>query len=205
MSMPVYFAQPPQSGWYCAADGGLLSPECSEPQELLIFDDRNPLPQDIGPLCDALRKMAKDTVVLDFERTPSDAACQLVRELSAHISVAAPLCFCGGTKAVPILCYDPVQETFAAFQKRFSSACWLELRPVAQTVHFPVQLSEPSQATADFFSQVLQCHYRMEENAEGFFLHLYDTPESFRARFASIEAAAAIGLCHELEAMAFRL
>ena len=79
---------------------------------------------------------------------------------------------------------------------------WLELRPVDEAIFYPVGGTAPSESSPEFFSDILQCHYKAESSAEGLTLHLYDTPETLlqRALILSPHLKAAIGLRSELEA-----
>ncbi len=216
MSLPVYFVPGPDAphpalcGWYCGTDGSLMEPPGTERTEALLFDDRNVLPQDFEPLISALlhaqQARQAQVLVLDFERPPTAIACRFVAEIAKRCRTAAPDGFCGNSSAEPIFCYSPEKETFQEFCHHIPAGNgWLELRPVEKTVHYPAQISVPSPASEARFSDVLQCHYRLREASDGYYLQLFDTPESFQKRYAllSPQLKAAIGLKAELDAFSF--
>ncbi len=216
MSLPVYFVgmsaregRFATCGWCANSDGMLQEPSHPDKADALVFDDRNGLPKESHSLAEALLSAAKkldtDLIVLDFERPPSPAACALVAQLSSRCRVAAPEIFCKGSRAEPILSYHPIRETFAEFLRRIPPSSWLELRPVEEEVCYATECALPAQKTSDFFSELLQCHYRPGHSPEGLTLQLFDTPESFRCRVAALASrfCAAIGLQNELAAFGF--
>lgn len=214
MTLPIYFVQEPARGirrvagcgWYCAPDGTLHSPQ-AEQVDALVLDDRNPLPEDFDGLLSSLLAQAEalrcDVILLDFERTTSEAARRFAGTLSQKHRTAAPLPFCAGN-CEPIVCYRPVKQTFCEFLALIRQRpCWAELRPVAETVCYPID--GPPAGTGEFFSEDLQCHYRADSSEKALTLHLFDTPESFSRRFSLIapHLSAAVGLLNELQAIDF--
>lgn len=216
MTLPLYYLQDPSadrsdglaagSGWYCEADGTLRCPAAGHVQAL-VLDDRNPLPETYGPLLASLLAQAAavqcEVIVLDFERPVCPSARDFVRALSARFRTAAPLPYCAGG-CEPIVCYQPSIQTFEGFLNLLRQRpCWAELRPVEETVSYPVE--HPPAGTGEFFSDALQCHYRAEAAENALVLRFFDTPESFSRRFSRIEPhlIAAVGLPGELRAMDF--
>lgn len=210
MALPVYFLLPNLFGWYAGENGALISPKAVVPGELLIFDDRNALPEDtgrlIGALNEAMKKTGAKTLLLDFERPPSPAAEHLIEKLAKKHPTVAPEQYEGGADFTPLMCYDPGRELFAEFRRRIIPGSWLELRPVDRLIRFPAETGGTRMET-DTFSEELQCRYRMETAEDGYTLRLYDTSETFRDRFALLSPgfAAAIGLKHELDAIVFTI
>ncbi len=216
MSLPVYFVQPsglPRpvdkcclSGWYAAKDGSLIAPPEPEAAEVLVFDDRNSLPQSFLPIVEEIlkekSKIHAELVLLDFERAPTPTSLSFVKNLSAQCSVAAPEPYCVHCAAEPIFCYCPAKETFDAFCQRIAHPnAWLELRPVDDIICYPMPCAPSSEPTQDFFSEILQCHYKASSLSNGLTLQLYDTPESFLGRIQALSPRlkAAVGLTHELQ------
>ena len=215
MSLPIYFVQDPAlpsagrvagCGWCCAPDGSLYCPEAGQ-TDALVFDDREPLPEGFDGLLSSLLSRAEavrcEVILLDFERPPSDAAKRFAAALSQLHRTAAPLPFCAGG-CEPIVCYQPSKQTFPEFLALLRQRpCWAELRPVEETVCYPAE--HPPDGAGDFFSDILQCHYRAERSEDSLVLHLFDTPESFSRRFSRIAPylLAAVGLPEELRAMEF--
>ena len=218
MSLPLFFLCAPDAdvpgrravcGWRCTPEGGLQGPEGPARADALVFDDRNPLPEDFEYLLSSLLAQAEavrcEVILLDFERPPSDAAKRFAGALAARIRTAAPLPFCDGG-GEPIVCFRPSVQTFAEFLDLLRARpCWAELRPVDETVSYPID--DPPAGTAEFFSETLQCHYRAESAENALTLHLFDTPESFSRRFSLIapHLTAAVGLPDELRAIGFSL
>lgn len=213
MSLPVYFVGGnAQCGWHCAPDGTLAAPNVGEGQvEALVFDDSAALPEDARQLAADLVHAAAvrqaKVVILDFERPPTQAACSFVRQLCVQCRTAAPSAFCAGTAAEPIACYDAAKVLFSDFLRQLTETphSWLELRPIDTTLCYPAQGIAPAPESAAFFSAELQCHCRLQSRPDGYCLRLFDTPESFRNRFALLapHLCAAIGLRTELEAISF--
>ena len=216
MSLPVYFVQPPGlpappgklslCGWHAAPDGSLNCPPASEPAGALVFDDRRSIPEHFDALIASILRsrdaQQAEIIILDFERRPTPASLSFVKELSDRCPTAAPQPYCDGTTAQPIFCYCPRLETFADFSRRIRvTNAWLELRPIDETVHYPISGMAPSESSASFFSDILQCCYETERTPKELTLHLYDTPESLlrRALTLSPHLKAAIGLRSELE------
>ena len=83
--------------------------------------------------------------------------------------------------------------------------CWAELRPVDETVSYPVD--DPPVGAGEFFCEALQCHYRAEAAENALTLRLFDTPESFSRRFSLLapRLTAAVGLLNELHGIGFPL
>ena len=216
MSLPLYFVQDPARGvgrvagcgWYCAPDGTLRSPQADR-ADALVLDDRNPLPGDFDGLIASLLAQAEavqcEVILLDFERPPSEAARRFAGALSQKHRTAAPLPFCTG-RCEPIVCYQPSGQTFSEFLDMLDRRpCWAELRPVDETVSYPVD--DPPAGAGEFFSEALQCHYRAEAAENALTLRLFDTPESFSRRFSLLapRLTAAVGLLNELQAIGFPL
>lgn len=205
MTLPVYFLSPPACGWYCGNHGTLIGPDVQAHSPVLAFDDRNPiLEAHLHSLLDAVLQAASrnesQILFLDFERSPTPASMELVRMAASQMRTAAPLAYCEGSKAEPLVCYHPVKELFADFMNRLPASCWLELWPIQEEVFYPAQRTEHFAEDASFFSEVLQCHYRMEETVQGLRLRFYDTAQSFanRGSMLSTKLCGAIALKAEL-------
>ncbi len=213
MSLPVYFVSPERMagtkgrfaacGWHCTPDGALAAPAQHASADALVFDDRVPLPSEpdglIAPILDEAKRLGAAAIVLDFERPPSPAARALAQALAEDFPTAAPEACCAG-RCTPIACYCPSRQTFPEFLARARG--WIELRPIRETVRYPLEPPAEIRAGQAYFSELLQCSYRAEQRADGLVLELFDTPESFRGRFALIKDRfiAAIGVRRELEA-----
>ena len=213
MSLPVYFVSQGQAapengkyaapGWHCAPDGTLIAPEIHRRADALVFDDRIPLPDRIDDLTDALLRAAERlwaaVIVLDFERPTSPGACRFAQCLSARYRTAAPVRFCAGS-CEPIFCYAPSAQTFPDFSGHARG--WLELRPVQETIRYAADGPLPPGDGTAQFSELLQCRYRARAGESALVLELFDTPETFRARFELLKDrfTAAIGLWNELNA-----
>lgn len=217
MSLPVYFVHPPGlstpagksalCGWHLLPDGSLTGPVEPEPSDALVFDDRRTISKEvealIGSILQAKEAIKAKRVILDFERRPTPTSLSFVKSLSDRCPTAAPEAYCRGTKAEPIFCYCPRLETFEAFSRRITAPkAWLELRPVDDTIFYPISGTAPTEPSAGFFSDVLQCHYKAESTPEGLKLQLYDTRESLLRRTMALcpHLSALIGLQSELEA-----
>ncbi len=211
MSLPLYFVQDPAQsvgrvagcGWYCGPDGTLHGPQAAH-LDALVFDDREPLPRDCDGLLSSLLAQAEavrcEVIILDFERPVTDAARRFAGALSQSHRTAAPLPFCIGS-CEPIVCYRPAKQTFAEFLDLLNRRpCWAELRPVNDTVFYP--MTQPPGGSGEWFSEVLQCHYRAEASEGALTLRLFDTPESFSRRLSRLapQLTAAVGLLNELQA-----
>lgn len=216
MSLPVYFVQPPGlppppgkcclCGWFAAKDGSLNAPPEPEQAEVLVFDDRSALPQNFHSLIDEILKAKKEIgaelLLLDFERVPAPTSLSFVKALSARCPVAAPEAYCTDCAAEPIFCYCPAKETFDAFRQRIAfTNAWLELRPVDDIIFYPLPVTPAEEPSREFFSDILQCHYKANSVSDGLTLHLYDTSESLfhRAFSLSPHLKAAVGLHNELK------
>ena len=215
MSLPVYFVSqrqiPPKNGkyaaagWHCAADGTLAAPENLYPADALVFDDRLALPDPPDALAESLLAQAgrigAEVIVLDFERPVCPAACRFAVLLSKKLRTAAPARFCTDA-CEPILCYEPSKQTFAEFLA--GARGWIELRPIRETVRYCVDAAEPREG-GEHFSTLLRCRYRACSTRSELLLELFDTPETFRARFDLVKSrfSAAIGLQSELDALDF--
>lgn len=221
MSLPVYFVQPPGlplppgkcalCGWFAAQDGTLMAPPKPEQTDCLVFDDRSSLPRRFEPLMDALlterSKIKAQYILLDFERQPSPASLAFVKALSALCPVAAPERYCDNSDAEPIFCYCPLSESFDAFRRRIPPVnAWLELRPVDELISYPLPGVQAAASSPEFFSDVLQCHYKAHSSSDGLTLHLYDTRESLlrRAQLLAPLLKAAFGLFNELAEFSIR-
>lgn len=216
MSLPVYSVQPPGlpppsgkcclSGWYAAQDGSLIAPTKPGSAEVLVFDDRNILPQSfhslIQNILNAKKEIGADLVLLDFERDPSPLSLSFAKNLSAQCSVAAPEVYCIDCAAEPIFCYCPAKEMFDAFCRRITHPnAWLELRPVDEEISYPLPGVTADESSQSFFSDLLQCHYTVKSTSDRLTLHFYDSPESLlhRALILAPRLKAAVGLSYELQ------
>ena len=209
MTLPVYFVSLRQThpghfascGWHCAPVGTLAVPEGIDAADALVFDDRVPLPDSQGALTASLlseaSRIGAGVIVLDFERPVTTAARAFAAALSGKHRTAAPERFCAGG-CEPIFCYSPSMQTFAEFLN--GAHGWIELRPIRETVQYPMELPAPSCEGPDFFSELLQCRYRAKQGADGLTLELFDTPETFlgRARQLGGRFQNAVGLRTEL-------
>ena len=191
MVLPVYFVSLRQTfpgrfasgGWHCAADGTLAAPPGIEAADALVFDDRIALPDSrddlIASLLREAQRIGAGVIVLDFERPPSPAARAFAAALGARLRTAAPAPFCG-EHCEPIFSYDPSVNTFSEFLE--CARGWVELRPVRETVRYPLDITAAPCEGPDCFSEALQCRYRAKQDTAGLTLELFDTPETFLAR-----------------------
>ena len=212
MSLPVYFLSRAQRtvpgrlaacGWHCAPDGTLAEPEGFSNAPALVFDDRAPLPDSPEPLAASLLRAADrlgaEAIILDFERTPDGRAQTLTRLLSARCRTAAPDRI-AEPPCEPIFCFCPAAQTFPEFLE--NARGWIELRPVRETVRYALDGPMQPAGGTDRFSEQLQCRYRARTEENDLVLELFDTPETFRARFALLKDrfTAAVALINELTA-----
>lgn len=207
MPLPLYFIPAPGSdepegktaacGWFALPDGQVHRPEGSGRVDALVFDDRGGLPNSWEAVAREAERWGASVLVLDFERPVCPEAVAFTAALSARFPTAAPEAFCDGSAAIPISCYHPAKETFAEFLSHLEG--WAELRPVEETVVYPLEGVLEAPASPAFFSEVLQCCYQAITEENRLLLHLFDTPESFQGRLKrlSSHAKAAIALWEE--------
>ena len=96
--------------------------------------------------------------------------------------------------------FCPAAQTFPEFLE--NARGWIELRPVRETLRYALDGPlQPAEGT-DRFSALLQCLYLARAEENDLVLELFDTPETFRARFELLKNrfTAAAGLYSELEA-----
>lgn len=180
-------------------------PTSLPPSSMLILNDRMPWDGHSGDLVahqlqDAVTQFRCESLLLDFQRPPTEETQQLVRCICETLSCPVAVTE-GFTEAFdcplllsPAPLHIPLEEYLAPWKGR---EIWLEAALCQEEIRVRTSGAEirsvfPTDGFTDgFYDEELNCHYRCKTDADSITFTLFDTLETLQQK---LELAHALGV-----------